>query len=238
MEIENLNLIAAFGAGLLSAASPCVLPLIPIYLSFLAGSAATGAAGIARPSRLSLFTQSLFFVAGFSVVFVALGALAGLIGLSLQPYVPFFRQAGGVLLILLGLHTAGVVRLPFLYREWRPGMNWNLRFGRATSFVVGMVFAFGWTPCVGPVLGGILLLASTSETAAQGAYLLAAYSLGMGVPFVILGLLAGSVVGALNMAKRRLHLVEVVAGVLLVGLGALVFTGEIERLGLALGSSF
>ncbi len=229
MENESLSVAIAFAAGLLSFASPCVLPLVPVYLSYLAGSAVkTGEP--AAPTRAHLLGQAAAFVLGFSVVFVALGALAGLIGFAVQPYVPFLRQAGGVLLIILGIHTAGVIRISALYREWRPGLAAGRRFGPATSFVVGMVFAFGWTPCIGPVLGGILVLAGTSETAWQGAYLLASYSLGMGVPFLIAGLLAGALVGVLKHVNRYLRSVEVVAGLLLVTLGVLIFTGELERL--------
>jgi cytochrome c-type biogenesis protein len=229
MDGANVNLVLAFAAGLLSASSPCVLPLVPIYLSYIAGAAVAGTTA-PQPARLLLLRQALFFVAGFSIVFVALGALAGLIGLSLQPYVPFMRQIGGVVLVVLGLHTAGVLRIPLLYRAWRPEFPQARRFGQATSFVVGMVFAFGWTPCVGPVLGGILLLASTSETALSGAYLLAVYSLGMGIPFIVIALLAGSFVRFLKAANHHLRLVEIISGVLLVGLGVLVFTGDLARI--------
>lgn len=229
MENESLSFAIAFAAGFLSFASPCVLPLVPVYLSYLAGSA-VGAGGGA-PSRGQLLLQAATFVLGFSVVFVALGALAGLVGVSLAPHLPLIRQIGGVLLIVFGLHTAGVLRVSFLLREWRPGLPLaGRRFGAATSFVVGMVFAFGWTPCVGPVLGGILTLASTADTALQGAYLLGFYSLGMGVPFLVAGLLAGALVGVLKAVNRYLRVVEVVAGVMLVVLGFLVFTGELERL--------
>ncbi len=225
MDAENVSLTIAFVAGLLSFASPCVLPLVPAYLSYLAGAAVDG-----RPSRLRLFLNALAFVLGFTFVFVMLGTLAGLAGYALQPYVPILRQVGGVLLIVLGLHTASVIRIPALYREFRPGMNRHFELGKATSFVVGMVFAFGWTPCVGPVLGGILLLASTSNTAGQGAYLLAAYSLGMGLPFLAAGLAADALAGWVMRLGKRLRLVEMVAGALLVGVGFLVFTGELETL--------
>ncbi|MHB1005283.1 MAG: cytochrome c biogenesis CcdA family protein [Chloroflexota bacterium] len=237
MDSLSLNFAIALVAGFLSFASPCVLPLVPVYLSYLAGAAVGANVGV-QPTRLQLFIQALAFVLGFSTVFVSLGALAGLLGLTLQPYMPLFRQVGGALLIVLGLHTAGLFRISFLYREWRPGLNWGRRFGPATSFVVGMVFAFGWTPCVGPVLGGILLLASTSETALQGAYLLASYSLGMGIPFLIAGLLAGALMGLLKAANRYLRVVEVISGLMLVGLGFMVFTGQLERLTGLLPTSF
>lgn len=229
MENESFSFAIAFAAGFLSFASPCVLPLVPVYLSYLAG-AAVGAGGRA-PTRLELFVQALAFVFGFSVVFVSLGAIAGLIGVSLAPQLPIIRQIGGVILIVFGLHTAGVFRITALLREWRPQISpASGRFGSATSFVLGMVFAFGWTPCVGPVLGGILMLASTSDTALQGAYLLAVYSLGMGIPFLIAGLLAGALKEFLKKVNRYLRAVEVVSGILLVVLGILVFTGELQRL--------
>ncbi|MHB1133330.1 MAG: cytochrome c biogenesis CcdA family protein [Chloroflexota bacterium] len=225
MEAESVNLIVALVAGVLSFASPCVLPLVPGYLTFLAGTAVEG-----PPSRLRLLLNAAAFVAGFTTVFVLLGALAGLVGYALQPYVPLLRQLGGVVLIVLGLHTAGVLRIPLLYRQWQPGNRLRLGFGRATSFVVGMVFAFGWTPCVGPVLGGILVLASTSETAGQGALLLVVYSLGMGIPFLGAGLAADALSGWLKQANRHMRLVEVISGALLVAMGVLVFTGELARL--------
>jgi cytochrome c-type biogenesis protein len=225
MNAESVTLTIAFVGGFLSFASPCVLPLVPSYLTYLAGAAVEGQA-----TRLRLFVNSLAFVAGFTTVFVLLGALAGLVGYALQPYVPLLRQVGGVILVVLGLHTAGVISIPALLREWRPGLSKPLAFGKAPSFVVGTVFAFGWTPCFGPVLGSILLLAGTSDTAANGAYLLAAYSLGMGVPFVAAGLLADAFASTLKRANRHLRLVEIVTGALLVATGFLVFTGELERL--------
>ncbi|MDA8217301.1 MAG: sulfite exporter TauE/SafE family protein [Dehalococcoidales bacterium] len=229
MEAESITFAIAFMAGLLSFSSPCVLPLVPAYLSFLAGSAVTGV-GAVPPTRRRVMLQALAFVAGFSLVFIALGALAGLVGYSLQPQLPLLRKVGGIILIILGLHVAGVIKISALYREWRPGLAAKPTFGGATSFVVGMVFAFGWTPCVGPVLGGILLLAGTSTTAGHGALLLASYSLGMGIPFLIAGLLAGSLVGLLKSLNRYLRLVETISGVLLVALGILIFTGELETL--------
>jgi cytochrome c-type biogenesis protein len=237
MDSLSLDFAIALVAGFLSFASPCVLPLVPVYLSYLAGSAAGANLG-GQPSRARLFVQALAFVLGFSAVFVTLGAVAGLVGFTLQPYMPVFRQVGGVILVVLGLHTAGLFKISFLYREWRPGLSWGTRFGPATSFVVGMVFAFGWTPCVGPVLGGILLLASTSDTALQGAYLLAVYSLGLGIPFLIAGLLAGALMGPLKAANRYLRVVEVVSGVMLMAIGVLVFTGELQRLSGLLPTSF
>lgn len=237
MDSLSLNFAIALVAGFLSFASPCVLPLVPVYLSYMAGTAAGANLG-GKPSRAQMFVQALAFVLGFSTVFISLGALAGLVGLTLQPYMPVFRQVGGILLIVLGLHTAGLLKISFLYREWRPGLSWETRFGPATSFVVGMVFAFGWTPCVGPVLGGILLLASTSETALEGAYLLASYSLGMGIPFLIAGLLASALMGLLKSANRYLRIVEVISGVMLIALGFMVFTGQLERLTALLPTSF
>ena len=225
MEAENVSLAIAFVGGFLSFASPCVLPLVPAYLAYLAGAAVEGQA-----TRLRLLFNAIAFVAGFTVVFVLLGALVGLAGYALQPYVPVLRQVGGVIVVVLGLHTAGVIKIPALYREWRPGLNKHFQLGKATSFVVGMVFAFGWTPCVGPVLGSILMLAGTSETAARGAYLLAVFSLGMGVPFIIAGLLADTLAGVLRRVNRHLRLVEVATGVLLVAVGVMIFTGDLERL--------
>lgn len=237
MDTQGLSFAAALVAGVLSFSSPCILPLVPTYLSYLAGSA-VGQVGEDRAARIRVFFHALAFVLGFSLVFVALGASAGWMGSVLHSHRLLLRQVGGVVLVLLGLHVAGVFRIEALYRQWQPDVPRNLSRGYLASVVVGMVFAIGWTPCVGPILGGILLLAGTSETIWQGASLLGAYSIGMGVPFLLAGLLAGSLLRLLKSLNRYLRSIEVISGVMLVALGVLIFTGELERLSGMLLSSF
>ncbi len=228
MDNTNLDLVAAFSAGLLSFASPCLLPLLPVYLGYIAGAAAVGSK--AASSRLGLLWRSLLFVAGFSLVFVALGALAGMIGLAFTPYLPPLKQAAGVLLIILGLHVWGALRLPLLNRSWGVGRAPSgERYGAASALLIGMLFAVGWTPCVGPVLAGILLLAGNSQTVGQGALLLAVYSLGLGLPFVLAALLTGQLSGILRRLNRHLRLVELLSGLLLIALGVLLLGGWLER---------
>ncbi len=226
MEAQNLNLLVAFGAGVLSFVSPCVLPLVPVYLGYLSGTVA----GDESANRAKTVTHAFAFVVGFSLIFVALGASVGLVGYVLLRYLPVIVKAGGVVLVILGLHLIGLVKIPFLYVEKR------LEIGRQsggtywTSFLVGMVFAFGWSPCVGPILSGILLLASASQTVGRGALLLAAYSLGLGLPFLITAFALSLVSRWLSKLNRYMNVVSIVAGVFLVAMGVLLFTGWFERL--------
>ena len=209
----------AFAAGLVSFLSPCVLPLVPIYLLQMAGTA-SGEFG----DRRRTFAHTLSFVAGFSVVFIALGASAGQLGALLQDNLRMLTRIAGVILIVFGLHLAGVVRIPWLARTYQVDVARNARRGYVGSGLIGASFSLGWTPCVGPVLGGILTLAAGSSTALQGAVLLACYSLGLGVPFVVTGLLAGQATALFKRFRRALPVVEIASGGLLVVAGILIFT--------------
>jgi cytochrome c-type biogenesis protein len=222
----DVTLLAAVGAGILSFVSPCVLPLVPVYIGYLSGTVAGQHEGQAREAA---FWQAVLFVLGFSVVFVVLGASAGLLGAGLNQYLPLLRQVGGVLLVLFGLHVMGAMRIPFLYYErrldFRPASP-----GGAAAVVVGMVFALGWTPCVGPILAAILLLASDAATVGRGALLLGAYSLGLGVPFLATALALGSATRVLRRLNRYYHAIEIVSGLFLITLGVLLFTNMVQRL--------
>jgi cytochrome c-type biogenesis protein len=226
VEAVNVSLLAALGAGVLSFISPCVLPMVPIYIGYLSGAAA---GQDERQGRRIAFGRSLLFVVGFSLVFIAMGASAGLLGRTLNEYLPLLRQAGGILLVVFGLHVMGILKLPWLYYEKRLDYR-PATVGGAASVLIGMVFALGWTPCVGPILAAILLLAGDSATVGQGAVLLACYSLGLGLPFLATGLALGSATRFLKRLNRYYHAIEIVSGLFLVGMGILLFTNTFQRL--------
>jgi cytochrome c-type biogenesis protein len=217
---------AAFLAGLLSFLSPCVLPLVPPYLCYLAGATLdelTGespAPAIARRAVIG----SLLFVAGFTSVFVLLGAAASALGHILRVYQNLLATLAGVAIILMGLHFLGVFRLALLYREARlQGPREPL--GLLTAYPMGLAFAFGWTPCIGPVLAAVLAVAATEDTLARGMSLLAVYSLGIGVPFTAAAIGIRPFLGFLGRFRRHLGRVEQTMGGLLVMTGVLFLTG-------------
>lgn len=227
----TVSLLAAFTAGLLSFLSPCVLPLVPAYLSFLSGASVHDLrAGVTRVGLWSPgFRRAVSFVLGFSLVFVVLGASATWLGRWLLERLPVLTKIAGLSVILVGLHLVGVIRITALYRERR----WQVqgrRTGIGTAFLIGLAFAFGWTPCIGPILAGILAYASTQETVGQGIRLLAVYSLGLAVPFLATALAVERALGWLERFKRYLHGVEVASGALLIAVGALLLTGGFARL--------
>ena len=219
-------------AGLLSFFSPCVLPIIPPYLCFIAGlsldqlTASKDDAGAAR----KVFVSAIAFVCGFSTVFIALGASASLIGQFVASHLNWLSVLAGVLISIMGLHFLGVLRLPFLYRDVRVSVD-RKPAGVAGSFIVGLAFAFGWTPCVGPVLATILFVAGAEESAIQGARLLAIYSLGMAIPFLGAAAFAGPFVGFMRRFSKHLGTMEKVMGGLLVITGILFMTGSINAIG-------
>jgi len=209
-------------AGIVSFLSPCVLPLVPVYITHLAGS--TDAAAVGAQRRNDAFLHALSFVLGFSLVFVALGASVGFVGFVLRDQLPTLTRIAGVLLIVLGLHLIGILRIPFLYRTYAlEGVGTGQRVGYAKSFVVGSTFSIGWTPCIGPILGSILTLAAASSTVWQGTLLLVFYSIGLGIPFLLTGLLFGTVVAQLKRVSSFMPVFEVVGGTLVIIVGALIF---------------
>jgi len=230
MESLNISLFLALSAGVLSFLSPCVLPLVPAYLGHLTGTAVNlqGTATVAR--RWSTSLHALSFVLGFSVVFTALGASVGLVGYLLYGLLPVFEKVGGIILVLFGLHTMGLLKIPSLHRELRLKADPARRWGILSSFLVGTIFAAAWTPCVGPVLGGILVLAGTSGTVGRGALLLFVYSLGMGIPFVLAGISLGWSNALFGWLKRYGRGISVVSGALLIMTGILVFTGALTMI--------
>jgi cytochrome c-type biogenesis protein len=228
---ESVSLAAAVAAGLVSFISPCVLPIVPGYLSFISGVNMSQLREGDAPDGLwrRVGITSLAFVLGFSTVFVALGAAATLVGATLQAYKRELGMIGGVIIIVLGLHTAGILPIKWLLYEKRATVK-SRPLGLLGAYLVGLAFAFGWTPCIGPILGAILLYASQQDTVAQGVGLLAAYSLGLGVPFVVSGLAVNRFFAASGRIKRHMKVVEYVSGALLVGVGLLLLTDRLTLL--------
>ncbi|NLG48608.1 MAG: cytochrome c biogenesis protein CcdA [Chloroflexi bacterium] len=227
MDAQNVTLTAALAAGLLSFFSPCVLPLVPIYLGYMTGTAVSG---LNQSQRLRTLTHALFFVLGFGLLFVLLGAAAGLLGRLLYPILPYMTRVGGVILILFGLNMTGLLTIPFLNMEKRLDLGSQPRNNYWASFLIGVIFAAGWTPCVGPVLTAILFLAADSQTATTGAGLLAVYALGLGLPFLGVAGLVDVTVPALRRMGRYLRVVSIAGGVLLIAMGFLMVIGLFEQI--------
>jgi cytochrome c-type biogenesis protein len=217
----------AFAAGALSFFAPCVLPLIPVYLGFLTG---TQAGAAERPGRAATLRQALSFVAGFSLIFVLLGASASALGRLTYDALPILRQVGGVLLIVLGLHLIGLLKIPFLYRETRLALSPGRRAGAGAAFLVGVVFAAGWTPCVGPVLASIFLLAADTASLPRGIALMLCYAAGLGLPFIGCALAVDWATARIRRFGRHLQTVSVVSGVFVAGLGVLLLLDVVGRL--------
>ena len=221
---ESLGVAVAFSAGLFSFLSPCVLPLFPSYLSFITGMSVDRlTAEVGTSERTRAFAHSVAFVVGFTAVFVALGASFSAAGQFLLDYRDWIRIAGGALIIVFGLYIAGVLQIGLFGRSAQIGIK-SKPAGYVGSFAVGLTFAIGWTPCVGPVLGSILTLAGSDKTVREGVALLLAYSAGLGLPFLLFSVALG---GFLRFFKRYRPLIPVVeraAGVLLVAVGVLVVT--------------
>ena len=227
--MNEASLLIAFWAGLLSFFSPCILPLIPTYLCFITGLSLDE---LRRPEGEEKIVQNLtkilrptiFFVFGFSFVFVALGATAGFLGDVISIHEKVIRIIGGSVIIVLGLHVSGLFSIKGLQSE----KKFHLRSKPANilgSFIVGVVFAVGWTPCVGPALAAILGLAGTQQTLAKGVVLLSVYSAGLGLPFILTGLAMNTFLNLFGKVKKYLKLISVVSGLLLVAIGILIIIG-------------
>jgi len=257
---DNLTILVALAAGVISFLSPCVLPLVPAYLGQLtavavAGSAPSPDGSPAVPGRWTAFRHAVAYVLGFGAVFTLLGITATFAAAGLSQWMPVLRQVGGIILILLGLNLAGILRMPALDRAWRPldagasasvatstgtmsfgsgaaptfgdrlgGRLVSQRGGWLASFGLGAIFAIGWTPCIGVILGAILTMASTTTTVAQGAILLVAYTLGLGLPFLAIALVLDRAPALLRPLVRHGRAVSVIGGLLVVLIGlAMVF---------------
>lgn len=227
MEIGFIFIISTFFAGILTFLAPCTLPLVPAYLGFISGvdQDALKNPGTARVARRKIFFNGLAFIVGFSLVFIAFGVLAGIAGQALAPYRIWMARIGGILVILFGLFTLGFFKLPFFQSDKRiPIPKW-LTLGRpSSSLFIGGTFALGWTPCVGPILGSVLLLAGTSATAIQGGFLLAIFSLGLAIPFLLIALLFSRATRYIDSISKYLKWVSIIGGIFLILLGALLVT--------------
>lgn len=236
VDLTLIGLTTAFAAGMISFLSPCVLPLVPGYLSYVAGTSLE-ALRDDRRARLRAAGFSLWFVLGFTVVFVAFGASATAIGGVLLQWRYELNIAAGIVVVLFGLLMIGLPALAAMNREIR--FHPDLPGGRvAASFVLGLAFAFGWTPCIGPVLGAILTMSASTANVGQGALLLAVYSLGLGLPFVLAALFTGSLLVRLRDLGRTGRRLQQGAGVLLVVMGLLMVTGRLEMIAFWLLETF
>jgi cytochrome c-type biogenesis protein len=235
---SDVTLLAALVAGIVSFLSPCVLPLVPPYLVFLAGTSIERLAGaeMKAGARRATVAAALLFVAGFSTVFVALGASASAVGALIRAYSGPLAIVAGIAIIVMGLHFLGVFRIAFLMREKRAEVEKPV--GLWGAYVMGLAFAFGWTPCIGPILAAILAVAASQQTVATGAGLLAVYSLGLGIPFVIAAFAIGPFAAFLARFKRHLHRVEQAMGALLVLTGIAFLTGSINEMSVWLLEAF
>jgi len=220
--LSGIGLLTSFGAGVISFLSPCVLPLIPGYVSYVAGDALTG-----EPVKpVEALRLSLFFVLGFSTVFVVLGASATTIGQLLLSYRQEENLAGGVIVLLLGLFMMGLAKLSWLQREFR--LHPNLSGGRpVAAYIIGVAFAFGWTPCIGPVLGAILTTSAVAATVPQGVILLGFYSLGLGLPFLAAAVFTDSLMLRLRGLRRFGQNLKLGTGAIVAGMGVAILTGQL-----------
>jgi len=223
--MASVTVLTALAAGVLSFLSPCILPLVPVYLANIAG------ASVLTPelaNRKHIFFHTIAFIAGFSLIFTALGASVGLLGAAAPQGV--LEKVGGVLLIAFGIFLIAAIRIPWLNYEKRLDFARARGAGYLRSLLIGVIFSLGWIPCVGPILGGILALAANSQTAWQGVYLLLAYCLGLGLPFIVVGLALGAASKYIRWLSRHAFVTSIVAAVLLITVGILMLTGYLEHL--------
>jgi cytochrome c-type biogenesis protein len=231
--VNNVNVTAAgaFIAGLLSFLSPCVLPLIPSYITYITGISFADLQSD-HPShsiRVKTILNSLAFVFGFTAIFVLLGASATFFGSILSNHAVFIRKAGGILVILFGLHITGVIPLKLLLGERRLVIH-SKPAGYFGSFLVGIAFAAGWTPCIGPILASILMVAATEEKVFEGVYLLLLYSLGLGIPFMLSSLAMHHFLSIFSRFRKHLRIFEIITGLFLIIVGIMIFTNWLSRL--------
>jgi cytochrome c-type biogenesis protein len=238
MDASAVGFGLAFAAGLVSFLSPCVFPVVPGYVAFVTGQSLEGvpegedtalAPAAARGVRRRAALHSALFVAGFSAVFLALGASATLVGSLVRDALPLLQRVGGVVIIVFGLFLLGVLRLPLLLRERRIHLA-SKPAGAAGSMVAGVAFGAGWTPCIGPVLATLLFYAGFEETMGRGMLLLGAYALGLGIPFFLAAVLLNHYLASIPRLRRWVRPLERLAGIVMVGLGFLLVTGQFARM--------
>ncbi|MCL5986961.1 MAG: cytochrome c biogenesis protein CcdA [Actinobacteria bacterium] len=230
MQAEQVNIAMAFLAGVISFVSPCVLPIIPSYISIMSGSVLTNSNLISAKVRLRTFLNSVFFVFGFSLVFIVLGVTASAIGFALRSFLQIMQWVGGAIVIIFGFYYLGLFRIRLLDNS----RTFNYRVGRnvgfTSAFVLGVVFGFSWIPCVGVVLSAILILASTSETILLGLLYLCIYSLGLAIPFLVLSLLLGSLNKVVSRINNAARIIRIISGIFLIMMGIFIISGSMIRL--------
>lgn len=220
-------MLLAFSAGLLSFLSPCVLPMIPAYISYLTGTSIKELRE--EKPKLLIIYKAIGFIVGFSFVFILMGASVTSLGKVFITHKELFRKMGGILIIIFGIHTMGIVKFRFLYREKR-FMKFDKIQGSFSSVFLGMAFAAGWTPCIGPILSSILIYATSTNSISKGILLLGMYSLGMAVPFFITALVIGNISKFLKKLSKYFPVISMISGALLIAMGVLIFTNKLSIL--------
>lgn len=221
----DVNLLIAFGAGILTFISPCVLPLIPAYISYITGLSLDELKTSGKSNLYHIALNTLFFIIGFTIVFTALGASATYLGNVVSSYRDILRYVGGIIIIVFGLHIAGISPIKFLYTEKSLTLKKKPK-GFIGSFFVGLAFAIAWTPCVGPILSSILIYAGTQETVKKGVILLVSYSLGLGIPLLITSLAINIFLKFFNKIKKYFRVIEIIGGIILIIIGILIITDK------------
>ncbi|MFH5183708.1 cytochrome c biogenesis CcdA family protein [Paenibacillus sp. TAB 01] len=229
---EQVFVGSVFLAGLLSFFSPCILPLLPVYLAQLGGTAPGGERKAVQLGKLrihpSLIGNTMFFILGISFVFVLLGFGAGALGSVINT--SWFIHVCGILIIAFGIFQTGVIRLPFLQRERRLAVDWQGKKGFAASFLLGFTFSFGWTPCIGPVLTAVLSLSASEGSSLEGGGLMIVYALGLAIPFLILSLCSDLLIGRLRSLNQYTNALKALSGILLIVMGALLMTNDLNSI--------
>ncbi|NMA57128.1 cytochrome c biogenesis CcdA family protein [Clostridium cochlearium] len=220
--MENISLFLAFSSGILSFLSPCVLPLVPIYLTYLTGSSIEE---INNKNKLTVIYKAVGFTLGFTLIFIIMGISVTSFGQLFDRNKDIFRKIGGIIIIVFGLHIMGVVKIKTFYYQKTMLQPQKFKSG-LSSFFIGMAFAIGWTPCVGPMLASILIYAGNTKTLASGIKLLIAYSVGLGIPFIISGFLVDFISGYIKRFSKYFNVVSIVSGVILIFMGIMTFTNK------------
>lgn len=239
----DISASAAFIAGLISFITPCVLPVVPPYLAYIAGvsfaelKGEISSADEKRRVKRRVLMSSVLFVLGFTTVFVFLGATASVLGQTMARYFDLLSKVAGLIILVLGIHYIGILRIPLLYKEARFDVK-KSSSSLYMAYLIGLAFAFGWTPCVGPVLAGVLFLAGSDGTAWQGSWLLLAYSAGMGIPFIFAALFASKFLSVSSRIKRHMAVLENFIGAMLIITGLLLLTGTFSVIGIWLLEKF
>jgi cytochrome c-type biogenesis protein len=236
MDFSNIGIGLAFLAGLASFLSPCVFSLVPAYVGYLGGRTVASARGGKHDTWVGL-SHGLAFVLGFSVVFISLGVATSALGGLLYDMRTWLARIGGIVVIIFGLHMTGLIRIPFLEYDLRPQSAPDRNRGYLASFLMGIFFSAGWSPCVGPILGSILTISISGGSISQGVVLLTAYSAGLAIPFLVASVQIGLVTIAIQRYGKAMHYVEIGMGVVLILVGLLLFSGRFEQLA-SLGSFF